>query len=443
MEDSPSPKTLPNDTGAEQAFLGALLIDPSAINTAITLLKPGDFYSSRNHILYEAILQLYNLNNDIDNVTLSSYLKDNGLLEKSGGIGYINQLLEMTPTSVNLDNYAKIVRDKAILRSLLKVTGEIRDEVFSGSREIDEIINLTESKIFDITDRNLSETHENIQGVIKKSIKIIQSYKDGTNTGLSTGFSGFDKITSGLQGGQLIIIAGRPGTGKTAFCLNMAVRIGINTRRPVLIFSLEMQKEELVLRMLCSEAKVDNTRLRQGMVNKREMNNIVHAADLIYNTQIVIDDKPDINVMEAKAKARRVKNEKGDLALIIIDYMQLMDGPPDIPRNDRYNIISHVSRSLKYLAKEMDVPVIALSQLSRKVEDRTSGIPMLSDLRESGSIEQDADLVAFISRDIYATDEEEKNKAELLIRKNRNAAVGEVPLLFFGQYTRFEDRTGG
>lgn len=445
MEDAPSRKTLPHDQEAEQAVLGAIMIDPRAINTAMILVTETDFYRPRHQIIYRTILELNTQGVELDTVTISSTLKNHGLLEESGGVDYLSQLVDGTPTSANLEYYATIVRKKSIQRSLIQAAGDIAEMAFDSSRDLEDVSNSAERRLFEVTDRNLTKSYEDIQPLIHRSIGIIQQFRSGGLTGLESGFSGLDKLTSGFQGGQLVIIAGRPSMGKTAFCINMATRVAIKTSRPVLIFSLEMQKEELVLRMFCSEGKIEGDKLKKGLLSKRDMQvNLMMAADRLYKTNIIIDDKPNITVNEARAKARRIKNEKGDLAMIVFDYIQLVDGPSDIPRHDRYAIISDVSRSLKHLAKELNVPVIALSQLSRKIEERTNRTPLLSDLRESGQLEQDADIVAFIHRNyVYSQDEEERNKAHLLVRKQRNGPTGDVPLVFFGEYMRFEDGVPG
>ncbi len=434
-------RVLPHDTGAEQAFLGALIIDPPALDTAITLLAESDFFDVRHRTIFRAIRRLWEARSAIDTITIANFFKDHGLVKDAGGVEYLNEILDATPTAANVTYYAKIVRDKALLRSLIKAAGEIANTAMRADQDVSSISNYAENLLFEITNRNLTQSYEGIQNIVHASIKIIQDFRNRNGKiGLTTGFSDFDRLTGGLTGGQLIIIAGRPGSGKTAFCLNMASRIAIESKRPILIFSLEMQKEELGVRLLTSEAKVDNSRIKQSLLSQADMNQLIYAADRLYETQIVIDDKPNITVNEIRAKSRRVMSERGDLALIIIDYMQLVDGPEDIPRYDRYNIISDVSRSLKYLAKELNVPVIALSQLSRKIEDRSDRRPMLSDLRESGAIEQDADIVAFIHRNyIYTKDESEKNIAELLIRKHRNGPQGEIPLHFRGECMRFDD----
>ncbi len=436
-------KQLPHDTDAEEAFLGALLINPAVVNEGVILLKPEYFFHPPNAIIFKAIRDLYNASIEIDPITLSSHLKDHNLFKKAGGDLYINKLLDATPASSNIKYYSDIINDKSILRNIIKASEEINELAFDETKDVEDVSNEAEQKLFDVTDRNISKTYEDIQPIVNDTIKIIMDFKNSNGfPGLETGFSEFDKETTGLMGGQFIVIGGRPGSGKTAFCLNLAANVATKTNRPVLFFSLEMQKTELVMRMLCSEAQIDSRKLKLGMMNKRDNNNLITAANSLYKTQIVIDDKANITVMEARAKARRIKKEKGDLALIIFDYIQLVEGPPGIDKGNRYAIISEVSRSLKYLAKELDVPVIGLSQLSRKVEDRGEKVPMLSDLRESGQIEQDADIIAFIHRDfLYSHDKADEHLADLFIRKNRSgSSYADIPLAFFGSHTRFEDR---
>jgi len=442
LENSETPsRVLPHDTGAEQAFLGALLIDPEVIDEALLLLLESDFYDRRHAVIFRAMRRLYEERSALDTVTISGFLKNHSLSKDAGGVEYLNELLETTPTAANVAYYAKIVRDKSLLRNLIKAAGDIAGMAFRSEKDVATISNHAENLLFEITNRNLTQSFVGIQSVIHTSIAIIQKFRDRKGRiGLTTGFHELDRLTGGLSGGQLFVLAGRPGSGKTAFGLNMASRIAVETKRPILFFSLEMQKEELGMRLLTAEAKVDNTRIKQSLLSQQDMNHLILAADRLYDTQLVIDDKPNITVNEIRAKSRRVMSEKGDLALIVVDYMQLIDGPEDIPRHDRYNIISDVSRSLKYLAKELNVPVIALSQLSRKIEDRTDRRPLLSDLRESGAIEQDADIVAFIHRNyIYSKDEAEKNDADLLIRKHRNGPQGDIRLFFRGECMRFED----
>ena len=443
-------RVLPHDTGAEQAFLGALLIDPEVVDSALVRLIENDFYDRRNAVIFRTMRKLHDERHAIDTITISDYLKKHGLTKDAGGMEYLNELLDTTPTSANVVHYADIVRGKALLRSLIKAAGDIAGMSFRAEKDVAAISDHAENMIFEITNRNITQSYVGIQDVIHSSIDIIQKFRDrkGRLIGLTTGFRDLDNLTGGLLGGQLIILAGRPGSGKTAFGLNMASRIAIDTKLPVLFFSLEMQKEELGLRLLCAEAKVDNSRIKHAeFLTQYDMDRLVHAADRLYDTQLIIDDKPNITVNEIRAKARQVQKYKGNLALVIVDYMQLIYGPEDIPRHLQYNIISDISRSLKYLAKELNVPVIALSQLSRGVERRDDKRPILSDLRESGAIEQDADIVGFIHRNyIYAKDEEkeaEKNTAELLIRKHRNGQTADLKLFFQGEYMRFEDGMKG
>lgn len=448
METTETPnRVLPHDSGAEQAFLGALLIDPDAADNAFTLLLESDFYARQHALIFRAMRKLYDESCAIDTVTINTWLKNQGLIKEAGGVEYLNELLESTPTAANIAYYAKIVRDKSLLRNLIRAAGDIAGMAFRSEKDIATISNHAENLLFEITNRNITRSYVDIEPIIHTSMEIILKFRDHRGRiGLTTGFRDLDNLTGGLAGGQLFILAGRPSMGKTAFCLNMASRIAIETNRPIVLFSLEMQKEELGIRLLSSEAKVNNTRIKQGNYSPDEMDQLIQAADRLFKTQLVIDDKPNITVNEIRAKSRRIMSEKGDLALIIVDYMQLIDGPEDIPKYDRYNIISDVSRSLKYLAKELNVPVIALSQLSRKIEERASKDrrPLLSDLRESGAIEQDADIVAFIHRNyIYSGEETEKNIAELLIRKHRNGPQGDIPLHFWGEYTRFDNGMKG
>lgn len=434
-------RTVPHDTAAEQAFLGALLIDPEAVNDSIGLITADDFYHERHRIIYKNMLEMYSESSSIDVITLTDCIKKNGKLKESGGTEYLNELLDTVPTSANLEYYGKIIRNKSILRTLISTASEINELAYASEQPIESICNTAERRIFEITNRNVTQTHEPVSKILSATIRHIHDAKNMAGiTGLQTGFSELDQLTSGLQPHQLIIVAGRPGSGKTAFCLNLATRTALISKRPVLYFSLEMGKEELCTRILVSEAKVDNAKLKHGMYTSKDMKRIINAASRLYETKLIIDDKPDLTVTEARAKARRIKQEYGDLALVVFDYLQLVDGPPDIPPHDRYAIISDVSRSLKYLTKELHVPVIALSQLSRKIEERADRRPQLSDLRESGQIEQDADIVAFIHRDaLYENNEENKRKAQLIVKKHRNGMQKDIDLVFFGEYMRFDD----
>jgi replicative DNA helicase len=441
-------RVLPHDTGAEQAFLGALLIDPDVIDSALDLVRENDFYDRRNTIIFRAMAKLHNDEHKaIDTITISDYFKKHGLTKDSGGVEYLNELLDTTPTSANAKHYADIIRGKALLRGLIKVAGDIAGMSFRAEKDIAVISDHAENMLFEITNRNITQSYVGIQEVIHSSIGNIQKFRDrkGRLIGITTGFRDLDDLTGGLLGGQLFILAGRTSSGKTAFALSMASRIAVKTNLPVLFFSLEMTKDELGLRILCAEAKVSNNRIKHAeFLTQYDMDHLVHAADRLYDTQLIIDDKSNITVNEIRAKARRVQKDKGNLALIIVDYMQLIEGPEGFRREDRYNIISDVSRSLKHMAKELDVPVVALAQLSRNVERREDKHPILSDLRESGSIEQDADIVGFIHRNyIYSKNDAEKNLAELLIRKHRNGPTEDIKLLFQGEYMRFDDIAKG
>lgn len=437
-----SKRNIPCDRGAEQAFLGALLIKPEIVGSGIILVNSDDFYSPRHQHIFKAIRDLDSKRIDLDQVTLTNNLEERGLLAEAGGLEYLNELFDSVPTAANIEHYARIIRDKSTQRKLIGIAGEIRDLAYEPDLGIDQMADQAESKLFGITERNITRTDEPMKEIVGRTFKIIQNFKNTGYSGLKTGFTDLDKLTSGLQSGQLIIIAGRPGSGKTAFCLNLAANASSISGKPIVIFSLEMQKEELCMRMLCSESKIENNKIKQGLLGRKDFDRLSHAAQKLYESKIVIDDKPDITITEARSKCRRIKNEYGELGLVIFDYMQLVAGPPDIDRGDRYAIISEVSRSLKYMAKELEVPVIALSQLSRKVEDRTDKRPQLSDLRESGQIEQDADIVAFIYRSHYYTQaEEEKHDADLIVQKHRSGATADIKLHFTGEYTRFDNAT--
>ncbi len=434
-------KVPPQNLEAEQSVLGGLLLDNLALNTVLELLETSDFYSEAHRKIFSSIVELSNRNEPCDLITLSNILKDQKRIEQVGGTAYLASLVDNVPSAVNIAYYAKIIKEKSILRRLIGTATEILNKSYDAGMDIDSVLDEAEHAIFEISENKIRPSFYPIRDIIKDSFKTIERLytKKELVTGVATGFDKIDDITSGLQKSDLIIIAGRPSMGKTAFALNIAQYAALEMGVPVAIFSLEMAKEQLATRMLAAEARVDSQRLRKGFLGETDWPKLTTAAGRLSEAPIYIDDTPAITAIEMKAKSRRLKAENG-LGLIILDYLQLMRGHSF--RDSREQEISEISRSLKALAKELSVPVIALSQLNRKVEDRTSRRPQMADLRESGAIEQDADLIAFIYRDeVYnrSDDNPEKGIAEIIIGKQRNGPTGTVRLAFQEKYTRFEN----
>jgi len=434
-------KLPPQNLEAERACLGSMLLDREAIEVAIDLLRDEDFYSQQHKIIYNSILDLYNRSAPVDIITLNDHLKGTDELDKAGGVVYISSLLDEVPTSANIEYYAKIVEQKSLLRKLISAASSIVSLGYGKEKDAYEIIDEAEKLIFDVAERKESRGYFPLNEVIKDSIDAIEKlyHRSDLYTGLPSGFKEFDDLTSGFQRSELIIIAARPSVGKTAFALNISQNIGIRQKKNVAIFSLEMSKEALVQRMLCSEARIDSQRLRKGFLRTEDWAPLTTAAGKLADASIFVDETPGISDMQLRAKARRIQSRHG-LDIIIVDYLQLMDATRR--RNEgRTQEISEISRSLKALARELDVPVIAISQLSRAVESRGKDKrPILSDLRESGAIEQDADVVAFLYRDeLYNPNTDDKNMAEVIIQKQRNGPTGSIKLYFSKEYTRFEN----
>jgi replicative DNA helicase len=436
-----SSKLQPQNLEAEESILSALLLDKDALLDVIELLEPEDFYKSSHQAIYRTITGLFAENEPVDLVTVANKLKDGGELESIGGPSYLARLVDTIPVTVNAAHHAKIIQDKSSLRKLISTSSEIVNMCYENQGSVDDVIDKAESSIFEIADMKSTSAFTSLDRLIDKNIDTLEErqHQDGSLTGISTGYSHVDKLTSGLQNSDLIILAARPSMGKTSFALNMARNVAINSNIPVAIFSLEMSKEQISMRLLTSEARVDSSRLKSGFISQDDWERVNNAADIMSTAKIFIDDTPSISSMEIRAKARRLKMEK-DLGLIIVDYIQLMKSPSMGDRRDLE--IGEISRSLKGLARELNVPIIALSQLNRMLEQRADKRPMMSDLRESGALEQDADIIKFIYRDeVYNKDENNPNKgrAELIIAKNRNGACGTAHMVFLGQYTRFED----
>lgn len=431
----------PQNVEAEQSVLGALMIEREAISKVSEFLKAADFYREAHRVIFDTIQQLNARNDAVDMITITENLRKDNKLEAAGGISYIASLANSVPTAANVVYHARIVEEKALLRNLINSATEIAGMGYQANEEVDMILDKAEKMILDVSNRKVGQEFSPISKIVLDAFtKIEQLYASkGGLTGLSSGFKDLDRLTAGLQPSDLILIAARPSMGKTAFVLNIAQSVAIRDKQPVAFFSLEMSKEQLVQRMLCAEAMIDASRLRIGQLEDKDWTSLIRAADRLSAAPIYIDDTAGINVVELRAKARRLQIEHG-LKLIIIDYLQLMQGNSGGKSENRQQEISEISRSLKSLARELGVPVIALSQLSRGVESRTVKKPMLSDLRESGSLEQDADIVAFLYRDdYYNPDSERKNITEIIIAKHRNGPVDSVELFFHKQFTKFSD----
>lgn len=431
----------PQNVEAEQSVLGALMIEREAISKVSEFLKAADFYREAHRVIFDTIQQLNARNDAVDMITITENLRKDNKLEAAGGISYIASLANSVPTAANVVYHARIVEEKALLRNLINSATEIAGMGYQANEEVDMILDKAEKMILDVSNRKVGQEFSPISKIVLDAFtKIEQLYASkGGLTGLSSGFKDLDRLTAGLQPSDLILIAARPSMGKTAFVLNIAQSVAIRDKQPVAFFSLEMSKEQLVQRMLCAEAMIDASRLRIGQLEDKDWTSLIRAADRLSAAPIYIDDTAGINVVELRAKARRLQIEHG-LKLIIIDYLQLMQGSSGGKSENRQQEISEISRFLKSLARELGVPVIALSQLSRGVESRTIKKPMLSDLRESGSLEQDADIVAFLYRDdYYNPDSERKNITEIIIAKHRNGPVDSVELFFHKQFTKFSD----
>ena len=434
-------KVPPQNIEAEQSVLGGILLDNLALNTVLELLETSDFYSEAHRKIFSSIIELSNRNEPCDLITLSNILKDQKRIEQVGGTAYLASLVDNVSSAVNIGYYAKIIKEKSILRRLIGTATEILNKTYDSTMDVDSVLDEAEHAIFEISENKVRPSFYPMRDIIKDSFKTIERLYANKElvTGVSTGFDKIDDMTSGLQKSDLIIIAGRPSMGKTAFALNIAQHASLELGIPVAVFSLEMSKEQLATRMLAAEARVDSQRLRKGFLGETDWPKLTTAAGRLSEAPIYIDDTPAITIIEMKAKSRRLKAEAG-LGLIVLDYLQLMRG--SMYKDSREQEISEISRSLKGLAKELSVPVIALSQLNRKVEDRTSRRPQMADLRESGAIEQDADVIAFIYRDeVYnrSDDNPEKGIAEIIIGKQRNGPTGTVKLAFQEKYTRFEN----
>jgi replicative DNA helicase len=432
-------KVPPQSLDAEESVLGGVLFDMHALDRAVEVLSVEDFYRESHRKIFRAMLALSEKGEPIDLITLSDLLKARGELQEIGGATYLAELVDKVPSAANITHYARIVREKAILRHLINVCNEISSRCQHGQEDIEPFLDEAERLIFDVSEKRVRPSFFKMGDMIMDTIKTVEKLFERKElvTGVPTGFRDLDLKTAGLQPSDLIIVAARPSMGKTAFVLNVAQYVALHANMAVAIFSLEMSKEQLVLRMLCSEARVDNAKVRTGYLGERDFPRLAMAAGRLAEAPIYIDDTPGQNVLELRAKARRLKRE-ANIGLVIIDYLQLMRGLS--AQENRTQELSEISRSLKALAKELNVPVIALSQLNRQVEQRADRKPIMSDIRESGSIEQDADVIMFIYRDeVYKQDSQDEGIAEIIIGKQRNGPTGTVRLAFRKEYTRFDD----
>ena len=419
------------------------MLENEAINRVLEVLTTEDFYRESHRKIFRAMIEICDRSEPVDLITLSDFLKAKGDLEVVGGSAYLASLASAIPTSANIHFYARIVREKAIRRYLISAATNIATRGYEDQENVDEFLDEAEKVIFDISEKRVRGSFVKVGDMIRDSIKMVEKLYERKDmvTGVPSGFKDLDRLTAGFQPSDLIVIAGRPSMGKTALCLNIATHAAFGGHG-VAVFSLEMAKEQLVLRMLCSEARIDHSKVRSGYLADREFPALVMAAGRLAETPIYLDDTPAISILELRAKARRlVRDRDKKIGLIIVDYLQLMRGSERAPNREQE--ISEISRSMKALAKELNIPVIAISQLNRRVEDRGDKRPMLADLRESGAIEQDADVIAFVYREVvYNENVDDPNVAEIIVGKQRNGPTGTVRLAFFREFTRFENYTG-
>jgi replicative DNA helicase len=435
----------PQNLEAEQSLLGGLLVDPDSMNKIVDIVGLADFYKDAHGRIFGIMLDLYERNEPIDLITMSSLARDRNILEGIGGVTYLNTLVDLMPSAANIVQYAKMVKEKALLRKLINVATEIIEKGFQVDSNVDGYVDEAEKLIFQVSEDKFRPSFYSVKDFVMENVKTIERLYERKQfvTGVPTGFTEIDKMTSGLQASDLIIVAGRPSMGKTAFCMNIAQYVSMlkETSVPVGIFSLEMSKEQLVTRLLSSESEIEHSKLRTGTLSGAEWPKLADAAGKLRDATMFIDDSPGLSVLELRARARRLKKEHG-LGLLIVDYLQLMRGRSGMDRREQE--ISEISRSMKALAKELQIPVIAISQLNRAPEQREKDHkrPRLADLRESGAIEQDADVIFFIYRDVVYNkeiQEEDKNIAEVIIGKQRNGPTGTVELAFQDKTTTFRN----
>ncbi len=423
----------PQNVEAEQSVLGAMLLDEEAIVKAMEILEPGDFYRDAHSVIFEAVVNLEDRSEAVDTITVTDELRDANALEDIGGVSYITELANTVPTAANVEYYAKIVEEKALLRQLIRTSNEINQRAYKGVDEVDELLDWAEHQMFAITAKRNVRSYAHLREILVETFEHVEKLhtERGSVIGIPSGYPDLDKMTSGFHNSELIILAARPAQGKTTLCLNFASHAAVEAGVPVAIFSLEMARIQLAQRMLCGQANIDAHRMRTGYLSEEDWSKFSSALSTLSEADIIVDDTPGLGLMELRARARRMKSEH-NIGMIIIDYMQLMDVRGH--QENRQQEIATISRSLKALARELDVPVIALSQLSRAVTQRQGQRPKLSDLRESGAIEQDADVVMFI---YHNPDREYENVVELIVAKQRNGPTGEVKLVFLKDVGKF------
>jgi len=435
-------KLPPQNLEAEESVLGGVLIDNGALDRALELVEAEDFYRETHRRIMRAMLALHERNEPVDLVTLSDELRRRGDLQDVGGSPYLVELAEKVPTAANVAHHARIVRERAVLRGLIETSTDIAAQAYQGRKDVDAFLDEAEHKIFALSERRVKRAFYRLKDLVFESFNTIERLYDRRElvTGVPTGFHDLDAMTSGLQRSDLVIVAGRPSMGKTAFALNIAEHAALQASTGVAVFSLEMSKEQLALRLLCSEARVNMNKLRQGFTGDRDLQALAKAAGRLNDAPIYIDDTPALSLLEMRAKARRLKRDAdAKLGLIVVDYLQLMRGSGGV--DSREQEIASISRGLKALAKELDVPVVALSQLNRQVEQRGGEKrPQMADLRESGAIEQDADVILFLYRPWVYDKAAEERAAEVIVGKQRNGPIGNVEVTFMSEFTRFEDR---
>ncbi len=436
----PTDRVPPQNIEAEQSVLGSIMLEMEALASTIEYLSPDDFYSGAHRKIFMAMLELYEKDEAIDSITLIEQLSKKKILEEVGGASYISSIVSMVPTAANVRFHAKIVKEKSVFRNLIKTSTEIISMGYDTNQDVGALLDIAETKMFAITEKQIGSSYVHIKSVLKDTIDLVDKLYDKKEliTGLPSGFADLDKLTTGFHPGDLVIVGARPGMGKTAFCLNIATYVGTEVKTPVAIFSLEMTKEQLALRMICSEGEVSSKSVRSGYHSKEDYRKLVNAAGRLADAPIYIDDSFN-TVLDIRAKSRRLKAEHG-LGLIIVDYLQLMSGVNSAVAREQ--VISDISRSMKALAKDLSVPVIVISQLNRSCEMRENKHPVIADLRESGAIEQDADTILFLYRDDYYNKSAEQGLADLDIAKQRSGPTGREKLTFVDKYTKFKDYTG-
>ena len=439
-----SQRVLPNSIEAEACVLGAMILDANTIDTIIHITQSEDFFRPSHRIIYETLCQMHDSGKPIDLVALNEELGRKILLDSVGGVEYLTALVEGVPSTANVEYYARTVRDKALLRNLIAVNQQIIQQAYEAREEAADILDQAEYSIFQIASRQIGDNAQSLESLLQQTFETLQSADGSTITGVATGYYKLDEMTAGFQNGDMIVIAGRPSMGKTALALNMCEYMAVEDKRPVLLFSLEMAKEQLALRFLCSRARQNTAKLRRGAPRPDEWTQLTTAADDLEKAQIYIDDSADLNILKLRAKARRMKASK-DIQCIFVDYLQLIT--PLGKADSRQQQIADISRGLKALARELQIPVVVISQLNRAAEGREDHRPRMSDLRESGAIEQDADVVILIHREDYyhRSDPEYQptNKAEIIIAKQRNGPIGTIPLTFLPECIRFENYAAG